>query len=98
MWVKDQKKALKWLKLINEFDPQFTKVTFQESPLTKKLCEYYSCEKSDLFNNLLFKEHKAKKEIIESSIDKALYTWKEYFVITRDMNNDKRSKEEKKSQ
>ena len=74
LWVRNQKKALKWLKLIHEFDPQFKRILLTSSPLTKKLCSYFSCNKEDLFNMLLFKEHKAKAEIIESSIDKVLRT------------------------
>jgi len=74
LWSKNQKKALKWLKLIYQFDPQFQKLKFTDTSFSSKLCSYYSCNKIDLFNNLLLKEHKQKGEIIENSIEKALFT------------------------
>jgi len=79
LWSKNQKKALKWLKLIHKFDPQFQKLHFFDTPFTAKLCSYYSCKKEDLFNLLLLKEHKQKGEIMEDSIQKALFTRKAFF-------------------
>ena len=73
------------------FDPQFQKLHFTETTFTSKLCSYYSCKKEDLFNILLLKEHKQKGEIIENSIQKALFTKKAFF----DKSPEERREQEK---
>jgi len=73
-WSKNPNQAIRWLEMIQSYDPFLKSIPLLDTPFVKEICTQYTCKSDDLLYTILLKDEDANQKLRDKAFTKILKT------------------------
>ncbi|MBA7708074.1 hypothetical protein ES703_116961 [subsurface metagenome] len=90
LWQKNKQEAIKWLEMIQSYDPFLKSLPILDTPYIKKLCSKFKCNTNELLHTILLKDEKAKAKLQDKVFLNLLKTEAKYRDEMKELSQSER--------